>query len=250
MTVQMKRRVLIIQNPGTIKEPLDGVKVDVREMRGYLHSLAGGAWENDEITILPPDTEVESIRDFFNANNRDVQYYLIYFTGHGSYSESSGSKYWLANDTVFTLDNLKDWVNDIPTLFINDCCQGVEPLNESVAERKLFSITADANEREKYRNAYNDIIRRLSKGSFCVASAASLDEEAGESSVKGGYYTSALLSQAKHLFTNPEINPGVYMITCIHSLAASQVEERTNGSQIPEISGYTRTSAPPFMVKL
>ena len=94
MTVQMKRRVLIIQNPGTIKEPLDGVKVDVREMRGYLHSLAGGAWENDEITILPPDTEVESIRDFFNANNRDVQYYLIYFTGHGSYSESSGSKYW------------------------------------------------------------------------------------------------------------------------------------------------------------
>ena len=85
---------------------------------------------------------------------------------------------------------------------------------------------------------------------FVTASSVSPGEEAAENSKFGGYYIYSLLHAAKDIVQNQEYQNGIYGIGYIHSLAAEQVKRLSTGKQTPYIEGYTRSSQPPFIVKL
>lgn len=246
----IRRNTLIIQNPGKGVDFRKGVLKDVENFADFLTSNAGGAWENDEITVMPADCSIDSIEKYFNNTSSETDYYLVLFTGHGSYREDKGPICWLMNGQGFTHSWIEEKTSGVPTLFLTDSCQGIERLNEGgIIRQRTFSALPNATKRHLYRRDYDDKLRGLPNGMFVVGSSVSPGELAGEDTAKGGYYVSSLISQANEITHDPECESGVYGIGFVHWLASQQVELLSKGKQTPNLEGYTRTYQPPFIVK-
>lgn len=246
----VKRKALIIHNSGDASNYLKGVSVDIANISRFLLSDYGGAWEDNEITVAPDNNTAEWLENYFR-NSGIVDYYLIFYTGHGSYDEEKGPVYWLnPNEGIYNA-----WLQDrigenATTMLISDSCQVIEMLEKGgILDSRTFSAIGSETDRAKCRELYNDALRKLPKGMFVTASSVSPGEEATENSKFGGYYIHSLLQTAKDIVHNQEYPNGVYGIGYIHSLAAEQVEQLSAGKQTPYIEGYTRSSQPPFIVK-
>ena len=248
---KIRRKALIIQNPGKASDFRQGVLHDVERFCKFLTSNAGGAWEDNEITVMPADCSVNNIEEYFNRTSNSTDYYLILFTGHGSYQEDKGPICWLMNGDGFNHAWLEEKVSGVPTLFLTDSCQGIEKLNEGGKIRKrIFSAVTDSTDRQLYRKEYDDKLRNLPKGMFVVGSSVSPGEYAEEDPKVGGYYVISLLTEARKKNMDSSAKSGVYGIAYIHMLAAKKVETLSKGRQTPYLEGYNRTFQPPFMVKL
>ena len=248
---RVRRRALIIQNPGDTSEFRRGVLVDARRFPEYLVSCMGGAWEEEEITVAPIRCSLSWIENYFRQTVSETDYYLILFTGHGDYSLYFGPRCYLLNGQCFTHAWLEEKTEGIPTLFLTDSCQGIESLNEGgKIERKTFSAVQDSIKRPLYRQYYDEQLRKLPSGMFVVGSSVSPGELADEDTRLGGHYVRSLLSTAAALYSNPRELSGIYCIAYIHMLAEEKVKELSEGEQTPYITGYTRSCQPPFMIKL
>lgn len=246
----VRRKALIIQNPGNTAEFIRGVLHDVERFYQYLTSNIGGAWEDDEITIMPADCNVEDIENYFNKTKDETDYYLILFSGHGSYSEDKGPICWLKNGDGFNHAWIKERVSHVPALFLTDSCQGIEKLNEGGSiMRKRFSAVSDSATRHLYRRDYDDQLRQLHTDMFVIGSSVSPGEFASENPKLGGYYIYSLITEATEISKKAQYKKGIYGIGFIHMLAEKDVEELSGGKQTPYLEGYNRTIQPPFMVK-
>lgn len=246
----IRRRALIIQNPGDITLFAEGVITDVRNMRSFLTSNAGGAWDEDEIKVLPISATNNDIKEYFATLRGNCDYQFILFAGHGCYDPNYGPIYSLQNGDRFNHKWLENLVEDIPTLFIADSCQVVEKLNEGGRiARRMFSTVSDNTRRVKYRLAYDSILKELPQGMFVTASSTSTGEEAADD-IKGGLYTRSLLKVCSDITKDPDAKKGVYGIGYINNLASDLVIKHSKGKQHPDLYGYTRSHQPPFLVKL
>ena len=247
----VRRKALIIHNSGDASHFLKGVSVDIANICRFLLSNYGGAWEDNEITVAPDNSTAEWLENYFR-NAGLVDYYLIFYTGHGSYDEEKGPVYWLNHNEGIYNAWLQDRIGEnTTTMLISDSCQVIEELEKGgILESRTFSAVDLETDSAKCRKLYNDVLRKLPKGMFVVASSVSPGEEAAENSKFGGYYIHSLLQTAKDIVQNQEYQNGVYGIGYIHSLAAEQVEQLSAGKQTPYIEGYTRSSQPQFIVKL
>ncbi|MDE6697301.1 MAG: caspase family protein [Muribaculaceae bacterium] len=248
---KIRRNALIIQNPGEASDFRQGVLHDVERFCKFLTSNAGGGWENNEITVMPADCTVDGIEEYFNRTSSVTDYYLILFTGHGSYREDSGPICWLMNGEGFTHSWLEEKVAGVPTLFLTDSCQGIDKFNEGgKIKQRTFSSVTDSTDRQSYRRVYDDKLRNLPGGMFVVGSSVSPGEYAKEDPKAGGYYLISLLSEANKINKDSSAESGVYGIAYIHMLASEKVETLSKGRQTPYLEGYNRSFQPPFMVKL
>ena len=251
---KFRRRALIIQNPGKPpREPYaGGVLVDAKNVKAFLKSNEGGAWEEDEIEVLDIDTNTQQIKDYFAVQAGTQDYQFILFAGHGYYSENHGPMYCLWNGEEFNHAWLEELVRDVPTLLIADSCQDVLKLNEggTIASTRLFSSITDSNRRLLYRAAYDEKLAQLPKGMFVTAASTTIGETANDNSIKGGLYTRSLLEACKDVLTDLNADKGVYGIGYINFLASQKVEKASDNKQHPELYGYTRSHQPPFLVKL
>ena len=247
----VRRKALIIHNSGDASNFLKGVSVDIANIRRFLLCDYGGAWEDKEITVAPDNCTAEWLEDYFR-NAGLVDYFLIFYTGHGSYDKEKGPIYWLNHNEGIYNVWLQDRIDEnTTTMLISDSCQVIEKLEKGgILELRTFSAVDLETDRAKCRKLYNDVLRKLPKGMFVTASSVSPGEEAAENSKFGGYYIHSLLQTAKDIVQNQEHPNGVYGIGYIHSLAAEQVKQLSAGKQTPYIEGYTRSSQPPFIVKL
>ena len=247
----IRRRALIIQNPGEAKDFRGGVLKDVSNFSKFLRSNIGGGWDNDEITIAPIDCDVSWIEDYYKKTADNTDYYLLLFTGHGSYDEENGPKCYLMNDEWFSHAWLEGQVCGVPTLFLTDSCQGIDNLNEGgTIGQRIFSTTRDSSRKSLYRERYDKVLRSLPKGMFVVGSSVSHGEYADENPNVGGFYVSSLILEAKQLNSNLSAKSGVYGIGYLHMLAAEKVRILSKDKQNPYLEGYNRSFQPPFMVKL
>lgn len=248
---RIRRRALIIQNPGESKDFRGGVLKDVIQFSKYLQSNIGGAWESKEITISPINCSVNWIEDYFRRTSDNTDYYLILFAGHGNYDEGNGPKCYILNDEWFNHCWLEKQVSGVPTLFLTDSCQGIEKLNEGgILGQRTFSSTSDSLRRSLYRAKYDESIRTLPVGMFVVGSSVSPGEYAEENPNVGGYYVTSLISEAKKIGMDISAKSGIYGIAYIHHLSAGKVKSLSKGKQTPYLEGYNRSFQPPFMVKL
>lgn len=247
----LRRKCLIIQNPGGISDSLPGVKKDIKTFPSFIKSNCGGAWNDDEITVMPPNVSLSMIEKFFRDSTGDVDYFLIVFTGHGSFDEEYGPIYYLKNGNYFNRDWLKEQVCHVPTMFITDSCQCIESLEKGgILEHRSFSAITDGAQRMNYRRQYNNFLRELPRDMFVTAASVSPGEEAGEDSNLGGFYISSLVDVSRSVFNDEDSEKGIYGIGYIHSLASEEVERLSDGKQTPYLEGYTRSHQPPFMIKL
>lgn len=248
----VRRRALIIHYSGDASNYLKGVSVDVANISRFLRSDYGGAWENDEITIAPNNCSAEWLENHLGYQEGFVDYYLIFYIGHGSYDGEIGPIYWLnANEWICNFWFQERIGGNAATMLVSDSCQVIEKLQKGgILDSRTFSATDLEFDRTECRKLYNEALRRLPKGMFVTASSVSPGEEATEDSKRGGYYIYSLLQTAESIVHNTEYQNGIYGIGYIHSVASEQVEQLTNGKQTPDLKGYTRSSQPPFIVKV
>ena len=62
----MRRRALILHYAGDVTNYLTGVSADIENIKNFLHSNYGGAWEDSEITVAPNNSSVNDLKCYFN----------------------------------------------------------------------------------------------------------------------------------------------------------------------------------------
>lgn len=87
---KLRRKALIIQNPGIAKVFRAGVLKDAVRFSDFLQSNIGGGWESEEITVATLDCTLSWIKDYFERTFGNTDYYLILFTGHVILMSDSG----------------------------------------------------------------------------------------------------------------------------------------------------------------
>ena len=248
----MNRQALIIHNAGGVRDWLDGVAIDVSRIRSFLMSDTGGAWEKSEITVTSRMCSMEALKLYFLQHYLSVDYYMIFFVGHGYYDAERGPMYALPNGQRISGEWLKEQTRRVPTLLITDSCQCIEKFGDGgvLRESRTFSWISDSERRNEYRRAYDNALGGLPENMFVTASSVSPGEEAGENDAIGGYYIYSLVSVANDIASNGSSQSGIYGIGYAHHYAAEKVRKLSGERQTPLLEGYTRSHQPPFMIKL
>lgn len=115
----VKRRAILIGSPGTRDNFLDGVENDLSNFKNYLLSDAGGAWNENEITVSYNPT-FERASSLVHRSAED--YALVYLSGHGYTNR--------LNERMFCLRDLHvadtNFLNESPRqLIIVDACRTI-----------------------------------------------------------------------------------------------------------------------------
>lgn len=189
----MKKKILIISNPGAVgaENYCEGVKKDVENYKKYFTSPGGGNWYLSEIECLeqPDKTTVrQKLSDMKKLN-----FSIVIFTGHG-YSQNANTYIELkpseGSENDICIDELKDTKQK--RIVIVDCCRKewnpISEFNESYMAHieKSFSAARDT------RKVYENRIEMLDVMNIVMYSC-DWNETSGDDSRKGGYYTSSLL---------------------------------------------------------
>lgn len=248
------RRAILIGNDRWGGDRLPGVPRDMEAMQSFLLSPAGGAWRSDSIIRIDTPFSKNALIQNLNQDLRyGVEYFFIYFSGHGELSRQGAPKFVLPGGDEIELNEIKAVLATKPVLMIADSCQGVPEYGAGgilTESRRMFS-TGTTYEVLEARRMFDSALRRLPP-MFTFASAVSPGEYANDSDL-GGLYTYNLL-QACRQTLKTEPGPQVIGICYPHMLAARAVEAATannqDGPQLPSITGYNRTFQPPFLVKL
>lgn len=184
----MRRIALLIGN----SSGLVGVIKDLHDWRHFLTSNIGGAWSQDEITLLENPSRfdllnyIKGIRDKFD-------FAIIVYTGHGGYDR----------ETILEINGKGETINETDLLGIApkqisvfDCCRvgNDTPLNESQIS---FSMGGTFYNKEYVRAVYEKKIKQAINQQICLY-ACSIGETA-EDTENGALYIQNLLYYAKRL---------------------------------------------------
>lgn len=197
----MKRRIIIITNAG--KEGADnyceGVYRDSENYNAFFKAAYGGYYSATEIRTLNKPSKIR-VREELNLLTRDdIEFSIIIFCGHGWYSTISNSNIFCINDNE-EIDSLEFRNGARKRIIIEDNCR--KPHAEYIKESfsKAFSAVALSDSKgqrlnpEECKIYYNKKITDCPEQLIC-AMACDINEVAGDSSSKGGYYSSSLIKE-------------------------------------------------------
>ena len=198
----MKRKILIITNPGEKGDEhyCNGVYVDADNYKSFFKAPYGGYWsEQTEILHLDKPSKIVVNREINELGLCDFS--ILIFCGHGFYSSHSDSNIIQLNkdDRIDSLDLRKAYNKRI---IILDSCREVskEYITDNVIiKAKLFTESLSGLSKlhpEQCKKYYNQTIENC-KNQLIVSYSCNLNEFAGDSSSKGGYYSSSLLKVAR-----------------------------------------------------
>jgi hypothetical protein len=240
---------LLISNPGEVGADnyCNGVNVDVLNYKKFLTSPLGGAWTEDEIidSDRPSKSYVKSILQTLKNND----YLLIIFCGHGYYSSNSKTVLELKKDNEISSDELKIGIKQT---IILDCCRVMHP--EEYVEDSRFSAMLKAKSdlnRQDCRRYYEKKISEAPLG-LVVMYGCDVNETSGESSSKGGYYSSNLILSAEKWFesdsTDTSNNYNTLSVVKVHSMASEKVTQISGKTQNPQIDKPRSEPYYPFAI--
>ena len=193
----MKRAALLIASERGGRA-IPGVHKDVANLKIFLQSDIGGAWNSNEIIILVDPTE--AILDTAVSNLKDNDFAFISYSGHGFHSKNIDQTKMCLRDAMNNNVEVPIF-NLIPdcqrhTISI-DCCRHVEEdiLIESRAYKAAMESLASARpKRERYRKLFDAAVEQAEKGGILLYSC-NLNESAAEDS-NGGCFTYGLIKNA------------------------------------------------------
>jgi hypothetical protein len=192
----MRRRAFLIGSP-FIEETsnyLPGVAPDIVNMKNYLQSLSGGAWDDDEITMFKNPTK----KELKNGMQGSYDFVIIQYSGHGFEYHASGTYLDINPHENISLEELHGFVQSSRRYYFLDSCRGIvrEPITESQKAFSMDSMNA-YDYRIAYRKKYENIIERCESGTSIVYSC-SLNESTGEDPQgRGGIFTLSYFKSAK-----------------------------------------------------
>lgn len=161
----MKRRALLIQNPGKMGvNYVSSVTEAYDRFKNYLKSPVGGCWEDKELLELnrlgPMGVLLQS--DFVfklrELNQPDVDYSMVIFIGHGG-AINGVDNVQLEDGELIPISYFTQFGNPQKRTVIIDACRKYEPLDvqELICEQRGFSGDGGLDA-IACRDYYNDII--------------------------------------------------------------------------------------------
>jgi hypothetical protein len=243
----MKRRIIIITYPGVKGEEhySEGVYKDRSNYIDFFKEGYGGFYSDSEIRFF--DTQKKPIirRELSLLKDDDIEFSIIIFCGHGYYSKKSDSNIFQINDTE-EMDSLEFRSGTKKCIVIEDNCR--EPLSEYVTEhlvkafnyKALFDSISPQIDPELCKRYYNKRISECPDQIIC-GQACDIGEFAGDSSSRGGYYSSSLINQTvktveEDLRTIDLKNKyKIFSFPKCHDLAIPKVRSLSGNTQNPQI---------------
>lgn len=239
----MTRQAILI-GAANVKPILPGVNQDLIDIKEYLKSNAGGAWNEDEIIILK-DESLEMVKQTIAAA-KYKDYVFITCSGHGEHRLSS-----LNDNTVMYL-NEKDTIqiNEINPqnkrhLVIVDVCRTLvrevnryTALYESGMENLINKSYID------YRKVFENAIMQTTEGRIVVYSC-DINQTAGDDG-KGGVFTQELLKSHNNFRPNRDLY-GIVNIEQAFTVAKQKTYEK-NAPQTAVINAGRRRDYFPFAI--
>jgi len=202
----MKRRALLIDaGRSSTDDIIDGCRVDVMQMKAWLMSNAGGAWDEEtEICWLHNRTLaiIEQGKRWVDA----ADFAFVAFSGHGHINEVGGNSHQIVivgNCEEVNFDRLRP--NTGKSIVICDACRKVhmrEPIIKSFSEgvQKYARMEARKFTREDYKREYLRLLGEAD-GRYTMYSC-STGQYSGDDKTNGGRFTRTLLSCAGHWYTD------------------------------------------------
>ena len=231
----MNRCAIIIESSHVAnQDDLPGARLDAQNWKNFLGSELGGAWENNEIHLLP-HPELEEVHAYLQGYRND--YVFLMFSGHGC--EVGGRIYCCLNDNDQFVDS-KSMTPLIGTA-VFDCCRGKPDSDDGrmVAAamdsrdlglaNKSFAINERQSQkllhRLAIRNTFLNNIRVRGFDNSVRMYACGKGQEAEESPEAGGLYTSLLIDGAKERKKRflPGLMSNVYTTRDAHVYAESEM---------------------------
>lgn len=233
----MKRKALIISYPGKVGADnyCNGVYVDANRYKEFLTSPLGGAWYESEVKYLDTPSR-DSVLSEIDAL-KQYDYTMVFFSGHGYYSRRSESTILEINNNE-VIDSMDFRRGSTKRSIIVDACRQVyeEPVFE--AARKAMKFAEARANFDSCRRYYETLIDKCSSG-VVVGYACGVDETAGESSSRGGYYSSSLVKTSEEWSESGHFDLSSHYyhqsIVKVHNSAALKVNSLSGGTQHPEI---------------
>lgn len=240
----MTRQALLVASPNAGNQALPGARLDVENIKEYLLSTTGGAWEESEIsTVLDPtkaqlDTALNKLRY--------VDYAFITFSGHGFHSvgrSQSETRICLTRTEECSVQDINPRNNR--HFVVIDACRAIVriQLNE---ERSMNFSRANAMKyasRQDIRAAFDAAVMAAEMGRV-VAYSCGINQSAGEDSTFGGVFSSELVSEASRWSISA--NPRAILHVPEAFRLAEAATYRKNAPQRPEIELGRRMYHFPF----
>jgi hypothetical protein len=247
----LSRRALLIESSQMQGQPdLPGARLDVQNWRAYLLSDAGGAWNDQEITVLSrPSWADLRVRLDLEAT---TDYVFMSFSGHGYHRRGDDIDESLICLTERDEVRVRE-VNpgNARCTFVIDACRQLvtdeELLERSIIAAMMVKSFALAD-RQRYRDLFDRAMQNGERGMIRLYSC-DIDEAAGESRRSGGYYTSALIGCSVEWQENAAAGHAYYYPTDrAHNCATQRVSMRFP-QQHAQYEGGRRNNHFPLAVK-
>jgi hypothetical protein len=244
----MRRRILIITNAGKIGTAnyCDGVFKDKENYVSFFKSACGGYYSDLEIRTFDKPLKSKIDNEISLLYTDDIEFSIVIFCGHGFYSTYSNSNILQLNDNdgIDSLD-LRKWANK--RIIIEDNCREKcdEYLNESLTKAlnsniRIFDSRGKTLNPEECKRYYNKTVADCSEQIIC-AMACDIDETAGDSSSRGGYYSNSLLKGTKKIVAdelqsiNLSTEYRAFNFPKCHNVAIPLVQGLSGNKQNPQI---------------
>jgi hypothetical protein len=195
----MKRKAFLIGSPLSKENEfyLTGVTPDIQNMKNFLVSLRGGAWNDSEITILENPTK----KQLQNGLQGSYDYVILQYSGHGFEYKDKGTYFDINDDEKVSLNTIHSWIDAPKRFYFFDCCRKIQRRQVESTQKSMstasFNFAAD-DIRKQYRKKYEKIISNCENGTSIIYSC-SLHESASEDQQgKGGAFTCSYFLTAKN----------------------------------------------------
>ncbi len=202
----MKRRILLITNPGKKGDEnyCAGVYKDQENYFSFFKQPFGGYWSDSELKHLDKPSKAAVIKEIDLLATDEIEFSIIIFCGHGWYSSISSSNILCLNDSNEEIDSLDFRVKANKRIIILDSCRKVHPeyITESVKMfgREILEKAMKLNPQE-CKKYYNAAISSCAK-QIINSYGCDINEYCNDSSTSGGYYSSSLIKGARNWVDN------------------------------------------------
>lgn len=147
----MKRKALLIGDSSYGDDYLSGVEYDLENYKNFLKSLRGGAWYDEEISILSNKSKNVILNEIKAIKETKYDLVFVVFTGHGSYDNNK--QYRMLSVGIYdeSIYEKELWNLAPKQILILDSCSGCVQGNLSCEHnRNDFNQTDIIKMRHKY----------------------------------------------------------------------------------------------------
>jgi hypothetical protein len=216
-------------------DKLPGAVKDAGTWEEFLLSNRGGAWKDNEITILSNPTQ-QTVRSVIMRMNNG--YGFVTFSGHGYVSAQT-------KETMVCLQggNISETAltpSSSRATVILDSCRGVKTVAFAEA---ISAMRKQANDAIQYRHLFDTALENAETG-VCKLYGCGFGQAAGEEPEIGGDFTQALIQTGKSWN-----GKGVFSLRNAYD-TAEQVVRRKTPQQTPEGKFGRRIRHFPFAVQV